>query len=90
MASPTNDDKSNITKLKKKSEEKTPIWKTFLKSVIVFILMILCGAHFISLTRLTDNQLDFMFPDKIRRRNIAGLPLRAGDIMIRCSLQLWP
>lgn len=60
------DDKSNASQIVEKNNNKTPLWKTFIKSAIVFLLMTICGAHYISLTRLTDNQIDTLFPDKVK------------------------
>ena len=60
------DDKSNASQIVEKNNNKTPLWKTFVKSAIVFLLMTICGAHYISLTRLTDNQIDTLFPDKVK------------------------
>ena len=61
------DDKnSNASKIIEKTKKKTPLWFTFIKSAMVFILMTLCGSHYISLTRLTNNELDSMFPNKVK------------------------
>ena len=64
------DDKSNASQIVEKNNNKTPLWKTFVKSAIVFLLMTICGAHYISLTRLTDNQIDTLFPDKVKFDNL--------------------
>lgn len=60
------DVKSNVSQIVEKNNNKTPLWKTFIKSAIVFLLMTICGTHYISLTRLTDNQIDTLFPDKVK------------------------
>lgn len=57
---------SNASKIVDKNNNKTPLWKTFIKSTIIFLFMTICGAHYISLTRLTDGQIDALFPDKIK------------------------
>jgi len=61
------DDKnSNASKILEKTKKKTPLWLTFIKSATVFLLMTICGSHYISLTRLTNNELDTMFPNKVK------------------------
>ena len=60
------DAKSNASQIVEKKNNKTPLWKTFVKSVIVFLLITICGSHYISLTRLTNNQIDTLFPDKLK------------------------